>query len=403
MKILMLGWELPPHNSGGLGVACEQLCKHLARKDIDLEFILPYAAEHDQPFKVTAAIPQSVKSVQLAGLAYDSQTYHYTDGSNLGPADLFTQQGRYELAVDQLADTREIDIIHAHDWLTFRAALRLKMRTGKPLILHVHSIESDRAAGGHGNPLVHDIEEMALNLADKVIAVSEHTRKAIHKHYGVPLENIEVVHNSINPSAGIDLDDALLYTYLQQLRGQGYRVVTNIGRLTIQKGLTNLLHAFRMVVDKEPKTMLLLVGAGEQYQELVTLSAELGIGRNVLFAGFQRGQAWRDAFRVADLFVMPSVSEPFGLTPLEAASFGTPSLISKQSGVSEILSGALKVDYWDIHEMANQMTAAVRSGALRSDLLETAQREVGRMSWQKAADKVYDLYRHHHEKQAVAA
>jgi glycosyltransferase involved in cell wall biosynthesis len=402
MKVLMLGWELPPHNSGGLGVACEQLCRQLSQKDVDLEFILPYQAEHDQPFKVSAAIPQSVKHIQEAGMAYDSQTYHYTDGS-LPATDLFGQQNHYERAVEAMADDREFDIIHAHDWLTFRAALRLKMRTNKPLLLHVHSIESDRAAGGHGNPLVRDIEELSLNLADKVLAVSDHTKRAIHRDYGVPLDRIEVVHNSINPSATEDLADQVTYAYLQQLKERGYTVVSNIGRLTIQKGLVNLLHAFAIVAKQEPKTMLLLVGAGEQYDELVALSAELGIGRNVLFAGFQRGQAWRDAFRVADLFVMPSVSEPFGLTPLEAASFGTPSLISKQSGVSEILTGALKVDFWDIHEMANQIVAAVRGPGLRESLLETARYEVGRMSWQKAADTVYEIYRTHHNQGAALA
>jgi glycosyltransferase involved in cell wall biosynthesis len=402
MKVLMLGWELPPHNSGGLGVACEQLCQTLAKKELDLEFVLPYYAEHKQPFSVTAAIPQSVKHVQLAGIAYDSQTYQYIDGSS-GPADLFTQQARYELAVEQLASERQFDIIHAHDWLTFRAGLRAKMCTGKPLILHVHSIERDRAGGNHGNQFVRDIEELSLNLADRVIAVSEHTKKAIHKDYNVPLDKIDVVHNSIAPTNWPPLGDEETYRYLHSLKSQGYCIVSNVGRLTVQKGLTNLLRAFALVVHKQPKTMLLIVGAGEQYDELVALSAELGVGRKVIFAGFQRGAALRDAFAVADLFVMPSVSEPFGLTPLEAAGFGTPSLISKQSGVAEVLAGALKVDYWDINEMANQIIAAVRSGALRESLLDVAQREVSRMSWQKAADRIYEIYQDHLTREAVVA
>lgn len=402
MKVLMLGWELPPHNSGGLGVACEQLCQTLAKKELDLEFVLPYRAEHKQPFAVTAAIPQSVKKVQLAGIAYDSQTYQYIDGSS-GPTDLFTQQERYEQAVEQLAGEIQFDIIHAHDWLTFRAGLRAKMRTGKPLILHVHSIESDRAGGNHGNQFVRDIEELALNLADRVIAVSAHTKKAIHREYNVPLDRIDIVHNSVAPGNWPPLGDEQTYRYLQTLKAQGYCVISNVGRLTIQKGLTNLLRAFALVAQREPKTMLLIVGAGEQYDELVALSAELGVGRKVIFAGFQRGAAWRDAFGIADLFVMPSVSEPFGLTPLEAAGFGTPSLISKQSGVAEVLGGALKVDYWDVNEMANQIIAAVRSGALRESLLEVAQREVGRMSWQKAADRIYEIYQEHLNQAAVMA
>jgi glycosyltransferase involved in cell wall biosynthesis len=395
MKVLMLGWELPPHNSGGLGVACEQLCHTLAKKDLDLEFVLPYRADHTQPFTVTAAIPQSVKEVQIAGIAYDSQTYRYLDQPDDEAVDLFTQQARYEAAVDQLVGERELDIIHAHDWLTFLSGMRSKMRTGKPIILHVHSIERDRAGGNNGNPMVRDIEEIALNLADRVIAVSAHTKKAINEDYGVPLDKIEVVHNSIATSTWPPFGDTQTYQYLLALKLQGYRVVSSIGRLTIQKGLTNLLRAFQLVVQKQPKTMLLIVGAGEQYDELVALSAELGVGRNVIFAGFQRGAAWRDSFSVADLFVMPSVSEPFGLTPLEAAGFGTPSLISKQSGVAEVLAGALRVDYWDVNEMANQIIAAVRSQGLRATLLDLAQTEISRMSWQKAADRIYEIYQDH--------
>jgi glycosyltransferase involved in cell wall biosynthesis len=222
----------------------------------------------------------------------------------------------------------------------------------------------------------------------------------IHEDYGVPLEMIEVVHNRITPSPQTGITGQS-YVYLDSLKSQGYKVVTNIGRLTIQKGLTNLLRAFAIVAHREPKTILLIVGAGEQYDELVALSAELGVGRNVIFAGFQRGAAWRDAFTVADLFVMPSVSEPFGLTPLEATGFGTPSMISKQSGVAEVMSGALKVDYWDVNEMANQMIAALRSKALRDSLLETSMAEVGRMSWQHAADQIYEIYQSHLPNQAV--
>jgi glycosyltransferase involved in cell wall biosynthesis len=399
----MLGWELPPHNSGGLGVACEQMCKSLATKNIDLEFVLPYHAEHNQPFKVTSALPQSVNQLQTAGIAYDSQTYTYIGVDSIdGDADLFTQQARYELAVEAMAADKVFDVVHAHDWLTFRAALRLKMRTGKPIILHVHSIERDRAGGNSGNQFVRDIEELSLNLADRVIAVSKLTKQMIHDDYGVPLDKIEVVHNRITPQV-LPPSEVQSYQYLDSLRAQGYRVVTNIGRLTIQKGLTNLLRAFATVVHYEPKTMLLIVGAGEQYDELVALSAELGVGRNVIFAGFQRGAAWRDAFSVADLFVMPSVSEPFGLTPLEATGFGTPSLISKQSGVAEVMSGALKVDYWDVDEMANQMLAALRSAALRASLLETSMHEVARMSWHHAADQIYEIYQNHVHGEAVAA
>ncbi|MCA9325681.1 glycosyltransferase family 4 protein [Candidatus Saccharibacteria bacterium] len=402
MKVLMLGWELPPHNSGGLGVACYHLCKSLAKKDIDIEFVLPYDSAEDHEFmKVTAAMPYGVKTILKAGIAYDSYKYVYKDGK-IEWHDIYSQQAGYEAAVDALSDETDFDIVHAHDWLTFRAAMRLKVKRDVPIVLHVHSVERDRAGGNAGNPMVREIEEMAFHMADHIIAVSGHTKKMIHQDYNIPLENIEVVHNSLEASTIEPLDQDNTYRYLESLRGQGYRIVTNIGRLTIQKGLPNLLRAAQLVVQQRPKTMFLIVGSGEQYVELIELAAELGIGKNVIFTGFLRGKAWRDAFAISDLFVMPSVSEPFGLTPLEAAGYGTPSMVSKTSGVSEILYHALKVDYWDVDEMANQILAVVNNDPLRDQLTEGAQTEVFKMSWSKAADRIFDIYDHHLRRKAVA-
>jgi glycosyltransferase involved in cell wall biosynthesis len=169
----------------------------------------------------------------------------------------------------------------------------------------------------------------------------------------------------------------------------------NIGRLTVQKGLPNLLHAAKKVVEKAPKTLFLIVGSGEQYYELIELAASLGIGQNVLFTDFQRGKNLRDAFAIGDLFVMPSVSEPFGLTPLEAIGYGTPSLVSKQSGVSEVLRSCLKVDFWDVNEMANQIGAVMQSDALRDELLKNASIEYQKLSWHGASKKVVDVYKTH--------
>jgi glycosyltransferase involved in cell wall biosynthesis len=243
--------------------------------------------------------------------------------------------------------------------------------------------------------MVREIEEVAFQMADHIIAVSAHTKRMIHEDYGIPLDDIEVVHNSIEANAIEPLDENNLYNYLAALKDQGYRIVSNVGRLTLQKGLPNFLRAAKVVVDKHPKTMFLIVGSGEQYIELIELAAELGIGKNVIFTGFQRGKAWRDAFAISDLFVMPSVSEPFGLTPLEAAGYGTPSLISKQSGVSEVLHNALKVDYWDVDEMANKILAVVNNDPLRDQLTEGSQAEIARMSWGKAADRIVEIYNDH--------
>lgn len=395
MKVLMLGWELPPHNSGGLGVACHQLCKALSKKNVDIEFVLPYRAKHDADFMtITAAHPQGVVEVLKSGIAYDSFKYVYENGREEW-VDLYGQQQMYEHAVSRMVDEADFDIIHAHDWLTFRAGLRARQISGKPLILHVHSIESDRAGGNGGNPLVREIESTGLLMADRVVAVSQHTKDAIVREYHIPADKIDVVHNSIEKAGFPEVAEQNVYTYLATLKRHGHKVVVNVGRLTVQKGLPNLLRAAQLVVQKEPKTMFLIVGAGEQYYELMELAADLGIGANVLFTGFQRGQAWRDAFAIGDLFVMPSISEPFGLTPLEAIQYGTPSLISKQSGVSEVLRNCLKVDFWDIQEMANQITSVLQHDALHSELRANMTREYERLSWNDSVDRLFSIYQKH--------
>ena len=395
MKILMLGWELPPHNSGGLGVACYQLCKALAKRGADIDFILPYSAEHKIDFmRVNAAHPKDVLEVIKSGIAYDSYKYVHADGQEEW-VDIFGQQYAYEKAVEHLAEVLEFDVIHAHDWLTFRGAMRARELSGKPMILHVHSIESDRSGGEHGNPLVREIESTAFLLADKIIAVSKKTKDAIVREYQVPTDKIEVIHNSLDLGDIFISQDETAYSYLEQMKQQGYKVVVNVGRLTIQKGLPNLLYAAKEVISYAPKTMFLIVGSGEQEIELIELAAQLGIAKNVVFTGFQRGKNWRDAFAVGDLFVMPSISEPFGLTPLEAIGYGTPTLISKQAGVAEVLNNALKVDFWDVREMANQITCVLQNDALRDTLHANSYQEFKQLSWNKAADKLFEVYEHH--------
>ena len=392
----MLGWELPPYNSGGLGVACYQLCKALAKKGADIEFILPYKAEHNIDFmKVLSAHPQEVKDILFAtGVgAYDSYQYVYEDGKTEA-LDLYTQQDIFEHGVASIAKSRahEFDIIHAHDWLTFRAALRAKEFAKCPLVLHVHSLERDRAGGGEGNPLVREIEATAFLVADKIVAISERTKAIIIEDYNIPADKIDVVHNSIDACELVPLDENTAYPYLAEMRNNGYRVVASVGRLTLQKGLPNLLYAAKEVIARVPKTLFLIVGSGEQYFELINLAADLGIAKNVIFVEFQRGKRWRDAFAIADLFVMPSVSEPFGLTALEAVGYGTPSLISNQSGVAEILKNCLKVDFWDINEMVNKISAVMQNDGLRDELHRNSYKEFVQMSWGHSADKLLGVF-----------
>lgn len=396
MKVLMLGWELPPYNSGGLGVACYQLCKALAIKGADIDFVLPYTHDHKIDFmRINAAHPQDVSAVLQSGIAYDSMKYIKQTGE-VEVLDLLGQSAIYQKAVERIVSLAKFDIIHAHDWLTFRAAMRAREATNLPMILHVHSIESDRAGvHGGGNPVVREIEFSAMMLADKIIAVSNHTKKAIIREYGIPAESIEVIHNSIDRADVVLLDGANAYKYLESMKSKGYKVVVNAGRITIQKGLTNLLRAAAEVVKHAPKTLFLIVGSGEQYNELLLLSAELGISKNVIMADFQRGKRLRDAFAIGDLFVMPSISEPFGLTPLEAIGYGTPALISRQSGAAEVLNNCLKVDFWDVQEMANQIVSVVQNDVLRDTLIVNSTLEYQKLSWNNAADKLLQAYHHH--------
>ena len=379
----MLGWELPPHNSGGLGQACFDLCKSLSNQNVDIEFILPYISNHDIDFmKVTSAFNHTELQKNVLHQAYDSINYTYSS----------KEHELFEETVDDLISDKTFDIVHAHDWLTFRAAIRIKERTNLPIILHVHSIESDRAGGQRGNELVRDIEEYCLKLADKVIAVSEHTKQAIIREYSVPSENIEVVHNSINTDDIIPLSGINSYRYIELMKEKGYKVAVNFGRLTIQKGLSNLIEAMHKVVAKHPKSLLLIIGSGEQYFDLIKLSADLGISSHVLFADFQRGKKLRDGIAIGDLFVMPSISEPFGLTALEAIGYGTPAMVSKQSGVSEIVKNMLKVDFWDIDEMANKIATAFENPELLDELLDKSSSEIQNISWDQSSMKIKNLY-----------
>jgi glycosyltransferase involved in cell wall biosynthesis len=388
-----------------MGVECYRLCKALAKKGVDIEFILPYTADHHNIdfMKVNAAHPQTVVEVTQAGSYYDSFRYVDVHRANndcrkglatFSKLDLYGQVAMYEEAVGRIVQLAEFDVIHAHDWLTCRAAIRAKMISGKPLVIHIHSLESDRSGQiGGGNPLVREIEALGLQLADKIIAVSQVTKNNIIREYDIPAEKIEVVHNNLDVSALIPTSGDNAYTYLTQMKKDGYRVVVNVGRLTIQKGLSHLLESFAIACRYTPKAFLLIVGKGEQFQELIELAAQLGIGKQVIFTDFQRGKRWRDAFAIADLFVLPSPTEPFAITALEAIGYGTPILVSKETGVAEVICNALRVDFWDHNEMANKIAAVLQNDPLRDELHQNAYHELEQMSYgDTTADRLSSVY-----------
>lgn len=405
MKVLMLGWELPPHNSGGLGVACHQMCKHLARTGIEIDFIVPYQPQSQPDFmQVHGALPVTPQALAAAGGAYDSYCYTCDTPSceHTLPTDLIGQQQRYTEFIEQFVVTKEFDAIHAHDWLTFKAGMRAKELTGKPLIAHVHATEFDRAGMSRGNELVHQIEYSALHMADSIIAVSQFTKDLIVARYGIPADKITVVHNAIDPSEFGALDPNNAYRYLEEMKKLGYKVVVSLGRLSLQKGITHLLAAARRVIEKNDKVLFLIVGDGESRNELIEAAANMGVAQNVIFTGFLRGKQWRDSYAIGDIFVMPSISEPFGLSALEAAGYHNAVLLSTQCGVAEVLTHAMQFDVWDTDKLANEILAVAEHDTLQNMLANNAQQEVSRLTWERAVDKFQHLYQHHTARAAHA-
>lgn len=398
MKILMLGWELPPHNSGGLGVACYHMSKALALKGAVIDFVVPYNADHPQINFMTIHSATELSPLERYGLgAYDSKTVIKAGLSEADADDLKDMRGvqkRYVQYVKDMVGVHEYDAIHAHDWLTMEAGMCAKELTNKPLIVHVHATEFDRSGSEAGNPLVHEIEYQGLMMADRIIAVSNITKSTIMHKYGIPADKIEVVHNAIDVA---DLDDGYqydmrTYKYLEALKSEGYTIVSTITRFTVQKGLTHFMNAAARACSKYDKFAFLLAGDGEQRDELISLAADLGISDKVFFTGFVRGKQWRDAYSVSDVFVMSSVSEPFGLTALEAAHHDNALIISKQSGVGEVLSSIFRYDFWDVDRLADQLVGIATSKALEHELKQNVANEYSRISWHDVATKCMNIY-----------
>ncbi|MDB5165590.1 MAG: putative Glycosyl transferase, group 1 family [Candidatus Saccharibacteria bacterium] len=399
MKILMLGWELPPHNSGGLGVACYHMSKALAIAGAEIDFVVPYQATHPDTEFMTVHGATPLTPLERYGLgAYDSDMLlgrHLKDADIGDLTDMRGVQKSYIQFVEEFVSNNHVDAIHAHDWLTMEAGMRAKELTDAPLIVHVHATEYDRSGEHYGNPVVHEIEQQALLAADRIVAVSNITKSIIVQRYQIPAEKVEVIHNAIDvDSFGPYEYDQTTYKYLEELKREGYTIVSTVTRFTVQKGLTHFLKAAARASEKYGKFAFLLAGDGEQRNELMRLSAELGIADKVFFTGFVRGKQWRDAYSVSDIFVMSSVSEPFGLTALEAAHHDNALIITRQSGVGEVLSNVFRYEFWDIDTLADQMVGIATSPALVSELTQNVKREYDRISWHDVAMRCMALYSH---------
>src|ERR1700722_5715650 len=447
MRVFMLGWEFPPFISGGLGTACYGLTKAMSGLGTDIMFVLPRPvttpfsthvrllsprpgsplaspstefrldefehvmfrtvdAQMGDPYQ-SAATYAAKRSVEDARIR--SQTVTPVEAPILPPpvvpppsgavpsfigagtsggnspytGDMFSEISRYAALAAEIARHETIDVVHAHDWMTFPAGMAVAALKGVPLVVHVHSTEFDRS-GLHVDQRIYDIERRGMHSAMKIIAVSYLTRNLITHHYGIDPSKVEVVYNAIESNGNGDIEKYNIH--------KDEKIVLFLGRITMQKGPEYFLAAAKKVLEVMDNVKFVMAGSGDMIRRTIEMAAGMGIGSKVLFTGFLRGNDVEKVFKMADLYVMPSVSEPFGIAPLEAMSHDVPVIISKQSGVSEVLTHALKVDFWDINEMANKIIAVLRHPPLASMLRQHGNFEVSRLSWSDAARACVNVY-----------
>jgi len=446
MRVFMLGWEFPPFISGGLGTACYGLTKAMSGIGTDVLFVLPRPvatpfSTHVKLVSPRPGSPLAMPSTELRLDEFEHVTFRTVDaamgdpyqrpseyrpprGQTLadlvqstgpGPApvlssknmpapagesvggpnpslksnahysgDLFSEVQRYAALAAEISRQENFDVVHAHDWMTFPAGLAVAGLKGVPLVVHVHSTEFDRS-GMHVDQRIYDIERRGMHGAIRVIAVSYLTKNIVTHNYGVDPSKVEVVYNAIETgSNGADAEKYNIH--------KDEKLVLFLGRITMQKGPEYFLAAAKKVLEVMDNVKFVMAGSGDMIRRTIEMAAAMGIGHKVLFTGFLRGPDVEKVFKMADLYVMPSVSEPFGIAPLEAMSHDVPVIISKQSGVSEVLSHALKVDFWDINEMANKIIAVLRHPPLASMLRRHGGIEVSRLSWTDSAKACISVY-----------
>ena len=395
MKILMLGWELPPHNSGGLGVACLNLSKSLAKMGADIDFVVPYEAKHSLDYMNVLSAVEIDPLIRYGG-AYESKEIEVKKFRNENKQQFLSIrdiQHEYCEFIEKYLKDHHPEVVHAHDWLTYEAGIIAKKEFGIPLVAHVHATEFDRGGADGGNPLIHQIEYEGLVWADRIIAVSHATKNIIVEKYGIPPSKIEVAYNGFDaPKNDHYHYDGSSYQYLEGLKKKGYTIVSTVGRFTLQKGLFHLMRAAARAISIHPKMVFLFAGDGEQKEQLMRMSADLGIAKNIIFTGFIRGKQLRDIYSISDIFVMSSVSEPFGLTALEAAHHGNAIIVTKQSGVGEVLNSVVRYDYWDEDKLASALVNIAESPALEKALQSGVSHEYARISWDDVAKKCLEVY-----------
>lgn len=423
MRVLMFGWEFPPHISGGLGTACYGLTKGLhAVGDVEIIFVVPktFGDENHKTVRLIGAneinLGGSIKNYEsflkkINFIEVNSKIVPYTSpeeydkhneilrskgkemvytkatgkinfSGGYGPG-LFQEISDYALVAAQIASQFEFDVIHAHDWLTYPAGIAAKTVSGKPLIIHVHATDFDRS-GGSVNPGVYDIERNGMHAADRIITVSNFTRNIVINNYGVNPEKIRTVYNAVEPSQTLESRKAE--------KGISDKIVTFLGRVTLQKGPEYFIEAAYSVLQKMSDVRFVMAGSGELLTRMIQRVAALKIGHKFHFTGFLKGEQVQEMFDLSDVYVMPSVSEPFGISPLEAMQSSVPVIISRQSGVSEILNHAIKLDFWDIDATADAIYGILNYQGLSKHFREYGKEEVVNLKWDNAASHVKEIY-----------
>lgn len=386
MKVLMFGWEFPPYSSGGLGTACYGLTKGLSRKGVKVLFVIPHSGSEDAEF--VRLIPagnvkvKRIRSIIQPYLTSNEYSSELTRRKNrIYGSNLFEEVDRYAEIAKKIAQEHDFDIIHCHDWMTYKAGINAKKVSGKPLVVHVHATEFDRTGNLSVNQSVYNREREGMHLADKIIAVSNFTKDKIVSNYSVPPDKVSVVHNAVE----------FVHKKFNSTKLNN-KVVLFLGRITLQKGPDYFLYAAHKALKIDPSIRFIIAGTGDMEHQIIEKAAELGIADKVLFTGFLAGDDIDRAFQMADLYILPSVSEPFGITPLEAIRNETPVIISKQSGVSEVLNHCIKVDFWDIDKMVDTMLGVLNYKEVSEELKENALNEISKLSWLDSAQRCIDVY-----------
>ena len=413
MKALMFGWEFPPHILGGLGTASYGLTKGMAENgNMDITFVIPKPhGDEDKSFaNIIGAgntpiawrntewdyVQSRIGNVMDPQLYFDLRSniyadFNYMNVNDLGciefsgkyPTNLLEEINNYSIVAGVIARTVDFDIIHSHDWLTYPAGIHAKQVTGKPLVIHVHATDFDRSRG-NVNPTVFNIERDGMLNADHIITVSNLTRKTVIEKYGIDPAKVTTVHNAVEP-----LSDELKNLEVPQMKE---KVVTFLGRITMQKGPEYFVEAAAKVLEKVHNVRFVMAGSGDMMEKMIKLAAQKDISDRFHFPGFQKGKQVYEMLKASDVYIMPSVSEPFGISPLEAMQMGVPSIISKQSGCAEILNNVIKTDFWDIDAMANAIYSIITYPAMYNQLREEGLKEIDGIQWKKAGKKVIDIY-----------